>query len=312
MTTTVGILGSSPVSGLISLVTRHRLRVLAYHDIPDLPAFTRQLDHLAAHFHAVSGIEVADALDGGPELADRSVWITFDDGAPEVVRTGMPLLVERGLTATAFVCAGMIGTQSPYWWETVDAAASLGLLATDQGDTTDGKAMVGRLKRMDDDRRRAIVSDLDSQLKAQGHALVRDQLNADDLRRWVEAGLGIGNHSWDHPCLDHCRPEQQEWQVTSAHERLTQLLGSSPDLFAWPNGNAAAPALSVLRNLDYRLVATFDHRICSASPDPWALSRLRVDTDADLVRFRSIVSGAHPAAFQTKRRLRPDRGPADG
>ena len=76
------------------------------------------------------------------------------------------------------------------------------------------------------------------------------------------------------------------------------MLGSAPTVFAWPNGNAAAPALSVLRDLGYRLVATFDHRICSSSPDPWALSRLRVDTDADLTRFRSIVSGAHSAAFQ--------------
>ena len=311
MTTAVGILGSRPFSGFASLVTRHRLRVLAYHGIPDVAAFTRQLDHLATHFHTVSGVEVADALDGGPELEDRSVWITFDDGAPEVVRAGLPLLVERGLVATAFVCAGMIGSRSPYWWATVDAAAALGLVSAIEGDTTNGQVAVGRLKRMDDDRRRAIVSDLDSQLKVQGHDLVQEQLTVDDLRRWVEAGFEIGNHSWDHPCLDHCSPAQQEGQVTLAHERLTEMVGSSPTLFAWPNGNAAAPALSVLRNLDYRLVAAFDHRICPASPDPWALPRLRVDTDVDLARFRSIISGAHPAAFHAARRLRPSRGPAD-
>ena len=88
----VGIFGSRPVSRFASLMTRHRLRILAYHGIPDETAFTRQLDHVAKHFHSVSGVEVAAALDGGPELEDRSVWIRFDDGAPEVVRSGMSLL----------------------------------------------------------------------------------------------------------------------------------------------------------------------------------------------------------------------------
>ena len=308
----VGILGSRPVSGLASLMTRHRLRILAYHGIPDEAAFTRQLDHVAKHFHSVSGVEVAAALDGGPELEDRSVWITFDDGAPEVVHSGMSLLLERGLVATAFVCAGMIGTRSPYWWETVDAAASLGLVSAIHSDTAGGHAVVARLKLTADDGRRAVVSDLDSQLKAQGHGLVGEHLDTDDLRRWVDAGLEIGNHSWDHPCLDQCSPAQQEWQVTQAHECLTEMLGCAPVLFAWPNGNAAGPARSALRNLGYRLLATFDHRICSASPDPWALSRLRVDTDADLARFRSIISGAHPAVFHATRRLRSQGGPTGG
>lgn len=92
--------------------------------------------------------------------------------------------------------------------------------------------------------------------------------------------------------------------MSEAHEALTHILGTPPQVFAWPNGNEAPAALSLLTLLGYRLVVKFDHRICTASPDMIAISRLRVDSSADLSRFRSIVSGVHPALFQLNRRAR--------
>lgn len=304
MTLSVRVLGSSPVAGLASLITPGRLRVLAYHGIPDPRAFTRQLDYLASRYHTVTGTMVADALAGGPKLPERPIWITFDDGAPQVVRTGLPLLAERGMTATAFVCAGLIDTRTPHWWDVVDDAVSLDVVTESDVGTTEGPAIKARLKQMDDDRRRAIVNEFGSRLAQQGHDPQRAQLSSDEVRTWERAGQEVGNHTWDHPCLDRCALSEQERQVNIAHEALTDILEAPPKVFAWPNGNPAPAALAEVRRLDYRLVLTFDHRLCKRSPDPWAMSRLRVDSEADLTRLRSIVSGAHPAAFRLAQRLR--------
>ncbi len=303
MTLSVRVLGSRPVAGLASLITRGRLRVLAYHGIPDPRAFTRQLDYLASRYQTVTGTMVADALAGGPKLPERPIWITFDDGAPEVVQAGLPLLVERGMTATAFVCAGLIDTRTPHWWDVVDDAVSLDAVTESDAGTIEGPAIRSRLKQMEDDGRRGLVNEFALRLAQKGHDVQRPQLSSDEVRVWERAGQEIGNHTWDHPCLDMCPPREQARQVIIAHEALTDMLETPPDVFAWPNGNPAPAALAEVRRLGYRLVLTFDHRVCKRSPDPWAMSRLRMDSDTDITRLRSIVSGAHPAAFWLAQRL---------
>src|SRR5205085_1888546 len=55
------------------------------------------------------------------ELPARAVAITFDDGAASVASTAVPLLAERGLTATVFCVAGHLGGTSD--WPTQPSAA---------------------------------------------------------------------------------------------------------------------------------------------------------------------------------------------
>lgn len=94
-----------------------------------------------------------------------------------------------------------------------------------------------------------------------------------------------------------------------AHARLTELLGAPPDLFAWPNGNTASAALDTVRQLEYRLVLGFDHRVCARRIDPWAISRVRIDSDVPVKRAWAIMSGAHSSVFHLSSRLR--RGGSD-
>lgn len=297
MNSMVALLGARPVASLATWLTSRRLRVLAYHGISDPEAFGRQLDYLSSNFATVSGAQVADAVAGGDPLPNRSIWITFDDGIPDVFRVALPLLTERGLTATAFVCPGLLDTTTPFWWQTVERAAALGLGGGPGLSPDDPIANLRRLKQVDDGKRRAAVHDLVARLSDSGHPFASEQATTTDLKQWLRAGQEIGNHTWDHPCLDRCDPGEQERQVVRAHEALTALVGSPPDLFAWPNGNASPDSAPVLERLGYRVVATFDHRLCPSVPDPNALSRLRVDAASDLPRFRSIASGAHSTAF---------------
>ena len=59
----------------------------------------------------------------------------------------------------------------------------------------------------------------------------------------------------------------------------------------------------------YRLAVLFDHRLTPRTALPLRLSRLRVGADANLPRFRSILSGFHPAGLAVSSRLRrPVRG----
>jgi peptidoglycan/xylan/chitin deacetylase (PgdA/CDA1 family) len=127
-------------------------------------------------------------------------------------------------------------------------------------------------------------------------------LRQTDLKLWLSHGMEIGNHSWDHPCLDRCQPGDQVRQIRRAHQHLSSLIGHRVRLFAYPNGNFAQSVDDELRALDYSIGLLFDHQLGSLGGPPLAMSRLRVDSQADLSRFRAIVSGGHSTVFAAERR----------
>jgi peptidoglycan/xylan/chitin deacetylase (PgdA/CDA1 family) len=288
----VDVLGSRLVSGAARSVTAGRLRILAYHGVPEPLAFRRQMQHLVEAYRPVSGAQATQWLHGDPSVPDRAVWVTFDDGQRDVVVHGLPVLGEYGIPATMFVTAGLVDSDEPFWWNVVEAAAAAGLVH--------GPQLLANLKACPDDERRELVAALRTRLADESGKRIRgDNLSRQDIRRWLEDGHEIGNHSWDHPCLNRCSEKEQVRQVSLAHDRLTGLTGMPPVLFAYPNGNWSPTVDAALRRLQYTIGLLFDHRLAARRGAPLRLSRLRVDSTADLPRFRSIVSGGHAGLFAT-------------
>lgn len=296
------VLGTRGIAGLARLFPG--LRVLAYHGVPDVEAFHRQMAYLARNFAVVEAVDVLAASRSERALPPRAVWVTFDDGHPDVVANGMPVLEEFRIAATLFVCPSVIGTDTPYWWQIVEAAATASIPAA----LVPGQRHVGpSLKLLPDDERRAAVEALRAALVERGVTVTARQLTFSELDRWCAAGHTVGSHTWDHPCLDRCDPAAQASQIERADHALAAYL-TSARLFAYPNGNWAPQAEEALRRLDYDVAVVFDHRLAHPSRNPLRMSRLRVDSDASLPRFRAIVSGAHSLGYRVRRR--PSRAKA--
>jgi peptidoglycan/xylan/chitin deacetylase (PgdA/CDA1 family) len=68
------------------------------------PLFAQQLDELTAL--VIEAVGVASALQGG---SSRRTVITFDDAYRSLYELGLPLLTARGLSATTYVVAGLVG-----------------------------------------------------------------------------------------------------------------------------------------------------------------------------------------------------------
>lgn len=289
-----GALGSAPVTAAFRSVLGGRLRVVAYHDVRDVAAFAWHLRYLTDHYVPVDGWKVRAALDGRCLLPRRAVWLTFDDAYPDVVELAMPLLDEAGVRAMLFVCPGVVDTSTPYWWQVVDAAVDRRLHDQISPGTSGAAFRIG-LKQVRDERRRDVVRRLSALLAEQGEALERRQVTSEQLRMWVAHGHDLGNHTWDHPLLDHCDPAQQRRQVLDADDWLHQLTGARPTFFAYPNGNPATESDAALRARSYAAPLLFDHRL--ARLDTTRMSRVRLDAYAPASRVRAVLSGAHPAAF---------------
>src|SRR3954463_9409854 len=84
-----------------------------YHGTPraDAAALARQLRLVSLAFPAVPLEELAS----GRKAARPRVALTFDDGLRNNVEIAYPILRELGLTATFFVCPGLIGRGEWLW-----------------------------------------------------------------------------------------------------------------------------------------------------------------------------------------------------
>jgi len=300
------IMASPPVASLGRRRTRRSLRILAYHGVSDVASFRAQMHELVMHYRPVTSDDVVAAVREGRRLPDHAVWVTFDDGDPSILHAAMPVLDTLGIRPTVFVCPGLVDTNDPFWWDIVAAALDVGEIRID-GRSVDASRLLdikGLLKRLPDTRRRTIVAKLAGDLDRRSLLPRRPQLTAGDLERLRTMGATIGNHSWDHPCLDMCSPEEQRRQIVEAHEWLARRVGPEPLLFAYPNGNHSEQSEAVLNELGYDLALLFDHHLTDIAGDPLRLSRLRVNDTTTVQRFAAILAGIHPAVHTLRRRLR--------
>lgn len=293
-------LSSGPMSWTGHALTRRQVRVLAYHAIDDPEGFARQVEVLAHRYHPISLADLDAARTGAAALPDRAVLVTFDDGYRSVLTEAAPLLRSYRIPAVAFVVAGLLDSQKPFWWD--EAAA----LARQGGRTrtmtwTDPVELVRRLKEVPDERRLEALADLRSSASGpspEGRHVTRAELG--ELRAH---GFTIGNHSLTHACLPKCTASKIAQEIEEAHATLTDALGESPKTFAYPNGDADGRCRQVLKRLGYRVAFLFDHRITRyRDQHPLALSRLRVSTHAEPARFDAILAGTHSMVHHARGR----------
>ncbi len=292
-------LRSATAASVGQRLVRAPLRVLSYHTVDDADAFGRQLEWLSANAAVVDAPTVLDAVHDGRPLPAGAVWITFDDGDPSVVDVGLPLLERHGLTATLFVCPGLIEAGTRSWWRVVDdagagrASAALGRRFDTVSDALE------HLKTLPDAERRAVVRSLQGTTGEPERA----QMTVADLGRWLEAGNHVGNHTWDHPCLDRTEAELQRAQIRDADRWLRAHVPDWRPIFAYPNGNHDPVSEAELAGLGYEVAVLHDHRLTSFDDSHLRLSRLHIDAADPLGRFRSVVSGVQPLSVGVGRRL---------
>jgi peptidoglycan/xylan/chitin deacetylase (PgdA/CDA1 family) len=286
----------SPAQLVFKIRARQRLTVLGYHGVDDPDRFERQLQYVCRAMRPVSQDDVLDAMAGRRDLPPRAVLISFDDGDRSVVDVAMSMMQERGLPGIAFVIAGLLDTDQPYWWVEVKDLVASG--ATSNGNkTVSPEALVTQLKRVSDDRRLAIVEELRRTARIPAAPRV-GQLLRSELPTLENAGIAVGNHTLTHPRLDQCDDDKVQHEILESHRILAAALGHPPRAFAYPDGAADPRAVAHLAAAGYEMAFLFDHRVGDRVPtDPFRISRVRVNASSRMDRFAAIASGLHPALY---------------
>jgi peptidoglycan/xylan/chitin deacetylase (PgdA/CDA1 family) len=238
------------------LLQRNQVTILLYHR-PAPTTLARHVRTLRKIYNLVSLESFVDAVEHGSvnKLPPRSLVLTFDDGH----RSNYELIdVIRELPArpTIFLCSGIVGTESPYWFDVV----------------TDPEP----LKRVSDDERLVrLEEEMDGAGSRRRSALTVDEVN--ELRPYVD----FQSHTVSHPILPRCSPEKALRELVDSRAQLESAYALAVYAVAYPNGDYSPRELLLAQRAGYRCGVTVDFGFNGPNADPFRLKRIAVDDDND-------------------------------
>ena len=246
----------------------HHDRILMYHGTPrrDAAALERQLRLVRLAFPVVPLDKLADRGNGRARVA-----LTFDDGLRNNVEVAYPILQKLGLTATFFVCPGLIERGQWLWnHEARQRLLSMGKPASEV------EAAIERMKTLKIAERRRVEEEI--RAATPGFAPTAEQREEFDLASWQELqGLDpktvtIGSHTMTHPILTSLDDEETEAETRDSRFALEQRLDREVSIFCYPNGDLNNAVVASARRYYRSAVTTVAGRL-EGAVDPHRMPR---------------------------------------
>lgn len=242
---------SSALDGRLAVLIFHRVRPHRdplFPGEPDRAQFAAAMDVVASCFHCVPLDEALQRIASGRHLPRRAVAITFDDGYADNFSEALPILKHYGLTATFFIASGFLDGGCMWNDEAVESLRAFSLSEIDLRPmgleilpcrTLDEQvATINAVKdalkyRTPTARREAL--DLLRDITGAGRP-PQLMLSSAQVRSLHSAGMGIGGHTVNHPILACIDDGAAQREIGEDRERLAEIIGVAPALFAYPNG----------------------------------------------------------------------------
>lgn len=254
-------------------------RILMYHGTPraDAAALERQLRVVSLAFPIVPLEELATKKSGRPRVA-----LTFDDGLRSNVEVAYPILRKLGISATFFVCPGLIDAGQWLWnheaRQRLLTLPSEGLneLAQSVGAPAEVEAFVEWMKTLEIARRREVEKEI--RAATPSFKPTEAQRAEYDLAGWSELkGLDprtvtIGSHTMTHPILTSLTPEETDAEMRESRVELEKRMDREVSIFCYPNGNLNEGALASARRY-YRSAVTVEPGRLEGEIDPHLMPR---------------------------------------
>jgi peptidoglycan/xylan/chitin deacetylase (PgdA/CDA1 family) len=274
-------------------------RILMYHGTPraDAAALERQLRVLALVFPIVP---LEDIASGAHKNGRARAALTFDDGLRSNVEVAYPILRKLGLSATFFVCPGLIERGAWLWNHEARerlrtlAPSALAQLAGFVGGPNELEAFIEWMKSLKLAARERVeeaIRDATPRFEP-----TRAQHEEFDLAGWPELRrldprtVTIGSHTMTHPILTSLDAVQTETQLRESRAVLEKELERPVTLFCYPNGDVDQAVVATARRY-YRSAVTVEPGTVAAGGDPHLLPRFAAHARRSRRLARRMVFG---------------------
>lgn len=258
-----------------------RLRVLAYHNIPDAKLFAKQLKHLKSKYTIIGVPELLDYFNNNDKnLPEFPLLITFDDGDRSVLEYGLPELKKHNIPACIFIITGLINTNETFWNKKVFNNE------IKKGNSyTESRKRVNDLKLVSNKERLELIQEY-----LPGY---QPQLSTEELKVFENTKIFIGNHSHTHPMFDQCTENEIVAELKNSKNFFEIAHVGNYEVFAYPNGNWDSLSEYLLKTNSINFAFLFDHKINSKKMNPMRISRIRTNADMPLSELKVKASGLH-------------------
>lgn len=309
---------------------RNRPLILLYHGVyPATPetnlfnyrkkfltprSFENQIRWLKARFRIVPLSYIIERLKTRQSFPKYCCAITFDDGYENFYKFAFPILKKHGVPATVFVTTDFIDHKAPLWVDALEFA--IGTTNTKKLELNLGRE-VKLLKTNSIEEKRKTDSFLRSYLKKISNQTRKDILESiikttgKDLgkefiyspyrpMKWgqiqylSESKITIAPHTKTHPILSRLAFEEAREEITESRNQVKKILGKSPQVFAYPNGEPqdfTEDTISILKESGFVAAFTTVPGRISKLDDPYRLKRVSMDGTDEMYFFRVTVSG---------------------
>ncbi len=289
-----------------------RFVILCYHRVgtEGLPLysylppkqFEAQIRLVRQRYRVVSLEQLCAELKGGEDVPP-SVAITFDDGYRDVFTNAFPILQSYGVPATVYATVGAIESGQLPWYDRVFFALQIFQgshllvpfdppteyqLSSPSSRFRAALEIVGKLRRLPDDRRKELCAILEKQVPLPQDELTGRMLTWDQVRTMHHAGIAFGSHTMTHPVVSQLDPSQLDPELGDSKSFLERKLGVAVQDFAFPFGQPAdcgSFASPVLARWGYRSAATTSWGVNRPGTDPFALRRVQIGEECSLPMF---------------------------
>ncbi len=261
--------------------------------------FEQQMRRLSQRHSVVGLSQLADAIEGAAKLPERPVAITFDDGYRDFAEYAWPILKRYRLPVTLFVPTAFPGSpQRVFWWDrlyhalTASSACSLesplGRLALNSSDERlhSYRQLVDYAKELPHTDAVSLIEDCCQRLGVS--AFENPVLDWDALRDLAREGVSIAPHTRTHPRLTRIPVSEAAREIAQSRQDLIREIGSSPAVFAYPDGAFSDEVVEVVAAEGFRLAFTTNPGINRlGNCDPLRLRRIHVGERTTLPVFRA-------------------------
>jgi peptidoglycan/xylan/chitin deacetylase (PgdA/CDA1 family) len=281
-------------------------------------AFRTQIAYLRRFFLTPPVHEVLESIARGT-IRDPTALVTFDDGYRDNYEVAYPLLRSLDVPASFFVVTALIDQPRLPWWDRVaysvkrTAVDRLPLayperLEFDLRSTPRARVIWRILRACKDARPFDEPRFLDELVRGTDVGVDAERLGRrlfmswDEVREMARTGMTIGSHTATHAVLASLSEAAQRRELDASRQLIGDVVGSRPDLLAYPvGGREAFTAITkrLARESGYRAAfSSWGGLNRPATIDPYAIARVPVEHADTTEQFRLhlTVASIRPVA----------------
>jgi peptidoglycan/xylan/chitin deacetylase (PgdA/CDA1 family) len=314
---------------------RQRLLILCYHGVslrdehqwnPTLYVRPEHLEKrlcaLRTEGYRVLGLEEGVRRLYTGNLPERSVAITFDDGAYDFYQQAYPILCRYGAPVTVYLTSYYCSYNQPVFpgicsyllWKGRDRSLTLpGVLREPSFELRKAEArrsawneVTGHAERLGmsaaekNELAARVASALGLDYGEMLAARVLHLMNSREIGELSAAGVDFQLHTHRHRVpLDH---ELFAREIVENRQIIQRITGRAAHHFCYPSGVVSPIFIPWLRQLEVTSAVTCESGIASVSDDPLTLPRFQDSSDVSDLQFEGWATGFIPFANAAGRR----------